>query len=64
MRFKTEVLEDYRWNHRWTKTKMAKFLGISLPLYRYILKVGQKDYRKIIGYASKMKIKFEALIEL
>ena len=64
MRFKTELLEDYRWNHRWTKTKMAEFLGISLPIYRYILKVGQKDYRKIIGYASKMKIKFEALIEL
>ena len=63
MRFKTEALEDYRWNHRWTKTKMANFLGISLPLYQYILKVGQNDYRKIMGYARKMKMKFEDLIE-
>lgn len=63
MRFKTEALEDYRWNHRWTKTKMAKFLGISLPLYQYIIKNGQNDYRKIVGYARKMKVKFEDLIE-
>ena len=63
MRFKAEILEDYRWKHRWTKTKMAKFLGISQPLYQYIIKNGQNDYRKIAGYARKMKVKFEDFIE-
>ena len=63
MRFKTEILEDYRWNHRWSKKQMAKFLGISAALYYYILQNGQNDYRKIMGYARKMKVKFEDLIE-
>lgn len=63
MRFKTELLEDYRWNKRWTQKQMAKFLGISSALYYYVLKNGQNDYRKIADYARKMNIKFEDLIE-
>ena len=64
MRFKTELLEDYRWNKRWSKKQMSEFLGISPALYFYILQNGQNDYRKIMEYARKMDIKFEDLIEL
>lgn len=63
MRFKTELLEDYRWKQRWSKKQMAKFLGISSALYYYILQNGQNDYRKIMEYARKMKMKFEDFIE-